>query len=186
MKKTTAPKSQRVYKSAKKDILNTAKNILMTEGVGKLTTDNLIEKSGISKGGFFYHFKTIDSLISSLADELMKEMSDEILKAAANDPIRKGAHLRAYINYTFDETANHIALGRSMIEIIFNKIHLDQMISYFDDLVARFYKEDIDKLTVMTIVLTLDGYWHNTHLGIELFSQKEIKKIHQHLIKQTL
>lgn len=179
-------KTSRVYKSAKTDILNTAKQILLKEGMGKLTTDNLIEKSGLSKGGFFYHFKTIESLIRSLAEVLLLEMEQEILKLADKDPVRKGAHLRAYINYTFDDTADHIALGRSMIEVIFNKAFLDDFTKYFDQLLSRFYKEDLDRLTVMTIVFTLDGYWYNSILGLEYYSAKDIKKLHQHLLKQTL
>ncbi|MBP9681832.1 MAG: TetR/AcrR family transcriptional regulator [Ignavibacteriales bacterium] len=186
MKKKPIAKSPRIYKSAKSDIINTAKMILIKEGMGKLTTDNLIEKSGLSKGGFFYHFKTIESLILAVSDALMQDLQHDIVKIAANDPIKKGAHLRAYINLTFDDTADHIALGRSLIEVIFNKAYTKDYIKYFDELMARFYREDLDKITIMSIVLTLDGYWYNSILGIEYYSPKEIKKLHQHLLKQTL
>lgn len=186
MAKKDLNKPIRIYKSAKNDILDTARKILIAEGIGRLTTDNLIEKSGLSKGGFFYHFKTIESLIYTLAEVLFQEMNDTVIDQAAKDPIKKGAHLRAYINFTFNDTADHIVLSRSLLELMLNKKFLDDFSHVFEGFLKRFYNEDVDKLTVMSTVLILDGYWYNSVLDLNFYSTKDIKKLQQHLIKQTL
>lgn len=179
-------KSPRVYKSAKVDILNVARKILVEEGLGHLTTDNLIAKTGLSKGGFFYHFKSIDDLISALSENLISEMEKDLYERAARDEDKKGAILRAAIQQSIaDDSLEHIALCRSLIEILFNKSLFKNYSDFFEKFKKHAFNEGIDKMTVMNILYALDGYWFGEVFGLELYPKKDKKKFLQHLLTFT-
>ncbi len=178
-------KTKRVYKSAKDDILSVARKILLEEGLGNLTTDNLIAKTGLSKGGFFYHFKTVNDLIFALTESLRLETEKDIEQRAARDPIKKGATLRALINHTSEDKGNQLVLCRSLIEVLFSKNQLDEFIKYYENFVKEVMKEGSDRMTVMTILYALDGYWYDEVYGFQPHSKKDIRAFFQHLIKQT-
>lgn len=179
-------KPVRVYKSAKTDILTTARKILVEQGLGHLTTDNLIEKTGLSKGGLFYHFKTIDEIIYALSDMLIIELETDILLRASKDSIKKGAVLRASIHQSIaDETQDHIALCRSLIEVVFGQRMIDSYSGFFDRYKKLIFNEGVDKMTVMTVANALDGYWYSEVFGFQLYSKTDKKKFLQHLISLT-
>jgi len=50
-------------KKTKTLIIETALNILFTEGVLELTARNLSKKSGVSKGNLYHHFKSMDEIM---------------------------------------------------------------------------------------------------------------------------
>jgi AcrR family transcriptional regulator len=175
-------KNARVYKSAKTDILDTARKILIEEGLGHLTTDNLIEKTGLSKGGFFYHFKTIDDLILTLTETLLTEMEADIYERASKDPVKKGATLRASINQAIDDTYDHLALCRSLTEVLFGQSLLDAYAVFFERYKTKVFNEGIDKMTAMTVLYALDGYWYGEMFNFEGYTKKDKKSFLRHLI----
>lgn len=180
--------SKRIYQSSKSDILAAAKTILLTEGLGNLTTDNVIAKSGLSKGGFFYHFKTKNDLILSLGDMVLEDWDKEIQARISVDKNKKGATLRACVDYALSETHDEmIALCRSMVEVLFDKnSSSDKYIEYSKGLVKKILSEGLNKMTVMTVLLALDGYWYNEMFGTQPFSKKEMKAFIKHLHSLTL
>lgn len=180
--------AKRIYQSSKKEILLAAREILLKEGLGNLTTENLIKKSGMSKGGFFYHFKTKNDLIKALEEMIIREMEEEIYQEADKDKKRKGATLRAYLNYTLsDKNDEMIALCRSLVEVLFDKSSEPQGYKeFYKRFVKRVLSEDIDKNSAMAVLFALDGYWYNEVFGISFFSKKDTKNFIKHLAKFTL
>lgn len=178
--------TKRIYTSARGSILSTAKAILLEQGIGHLTTDNLVSRSGLSKGGFFYHFKTINDLVLCLAEELIDEMEKTVFEMANKDKVIKGATLRAYINYALaDEAKEHRAISRGIIEVLLSQRHLNIFIPKYDAFVKRLMNEGIDKQTARTILFALDGFWYNDLFGLNFMSKKEESIFLKGLIKQT-
>ncbi len=180
--------SKRVYQNSKDKILETTKNILIEEGLGHLTTDLIIEKSGLSKGGFFYHFKTKNDLLQALSVKIIQDMREAIEKLKKKDPIEKGSTLRAYINFTLSKQNDEIAaVCRGMIEVAFDKQNhdMDAYTEFGQELVQDSLSEGISMDKIMTIFLTLDGYWYNDVFGNFLFPKSEMKKHIKNLIKLT-
>lgn len=179
--------AKRIYESSRDVILETAKKILIEEGVGHFSTDNLIEKSGLSKGGFFYHFKTKKDLIQALSLKMLEEMDQSIRRLSDKDPNRKGATLRAYLRYSLSkENDEMVAVCRSMVEVAFDKQHdMEVYLKFGQDLLKRCQSEGIPKELVTGVFLTLDGYWYNDVFGYELIPKKDTQKYLKSLIKLT-
>ena len=52
-------------------ILETSQNLMMRQGFHGVTVDQIIAEAGISKGSFFYHFKSKDELPAALLDNFL-------------------------------------------------------------------------------------------------------------------
>lgn len=57
-------------KSVKSRIISAAWELFRDKGFGKTTVDDIIEKSGTSKGSFYYYFSAKDELLNTLAEML--------------------------------------------------------------------------------------------------------------------
>lgn len=58
--------------STKEHILDIAESLVLDHGFGSTSIDQILEKTGLTKGAFFYHFKSK----SQLADALIKRYVD--------------------------------------------------------------------------------------------------------------
>ena len=56
----------------KEKILNVAKQLLLEHGYGGMSVDQVIDTAGITKGAFFYHFKSKNALAQELLDRYIK------------------------------------------------------------------------------------------------------------------
>lgn len=73
----------------KNRILDAAQNLMLNEGYHGVTVDRLIAAAGISKGSFFYHFRSKDDLPCALLRRFFEIQSDLIQGAfakAQSDP----------------------------------------------------------------------------------------------------
>lgn len=59
--------------ATREKILDSAQQLLLDHGYAGMSVDNLIERTGITKGGFFYHFKSKSALADALIARYAKE-----------------------------------------------------------------------------------------------------------------
>ena len=57
--------------SSKGKLLDTAQHLMQSKGFTATTIDEICEKAGISKGGFFYHFKSKEDLAQQTLDHFI-------------------------------------------------------------------------------------------------------------------
>lgn len=68
------------------DILNTAEDIIMREGVAHLTIDNIAKKLGITKGGVQYSFASKDAIVKAVIKRWNDDFDAEMQKHMPPDP----------------------------------------------------------------------------------------------------
>ena len=64
--------------STREKILDAAQQLLLDYGYGGTSIDQVIHAAGITKGAFFYHFKSKNDLAQALLDRYIQK-DDEIL-----------------------------------------------------------------------------------------------------------
>lgn len=71
-------------KPTRDKILAESRNLVLKKGFSGTSIDNILEKTGITKGAFFYHFKTKNILAKALIEDFAKEdisyMNDALAK----------------------------------------------------------------------------------------------------------
>ena len=58
---------------AKKEVLDAARRIVRERGAGNLTFEELVQESGVTRGGITYHFATKDVLLRALIEADMEQ-----------------------------------------------------------------------------------------------------------------
>jgi AcrR family transcriptional regulator len=170
--------------NARDRILTSAQEILLEEGPGGLSVDRLIDRAGLSKGGFFHHFKTKDDLLLALLEAYVPRFEARIEEAAARDPEPRGRYLRAYLDTVFGEDGEDrrqaIAFARALF---LSQAEAPRTIGRYRELNMQHFRrvfaglEGADTDAAAALNVALDGLWLGEALGIYDFRPDERAKV---------
>lgn len=81
-------------------LLGATRKLLIRSGFGGASVDRICREAGISKGGFFHHFKTKEEAVIKVARDFVAELGREF-KALSQTPAEDaGQRLLHYIDFT--------------------------------------------------------------------------------------
>jgi len=80
-------------------IIDAAEEVVLRDGVARLTLDAAAAEAGLSKGGVLYHFPSRDALVAGMVDKIIDEFDRDIENALQEDE-GVGRFTRAYIRAT--------------------------------------------------------------------------------------
>src|SRR5580698_1324857 len=85
----------------KRRIIDAAEEVVLRDGVARLTLDAAAAEAGLSKGGVLYHFPSRDALVAGMVGKIIEEFDADIeyLREADGGP---GSFTRAYIQATME------------------------------------------------------------------------------------
>jgi AcrR family transcriptional regulator len=89
----------RVGTDTKARILVAAEDVVVRDGVARLTLEAAATEAGLSKGGVLYHFPTRDALVAAMVDKIIEEFDRDIESHIGPDAV-PGSFTRAYIRAT--------------------------------------------------------------------------------------
>ncbi len=81
--------------ATKNKILDVSQQLLLEQGYGGMSVDSVIDAAGITKGAFFYHFKSKNDLAQALLDRYIKtddDMLHDLMRRAEDlnhDPLQQ-------------------------------------------------------------------------------------------------
>lgn len=77
-------KNQRIVALRKKELLDTAKSLFLTNGVDATTVNDIVEKMGVAKGTFYHYFASKEHLVEEVLMTEINALADEIKKVATD------------------------------------------------------------------------------------------------------
>ncbi|PKA84017.1 TetR family transcriptional regulator [Ulvibacter sp. MAR_2010_11] len=86
-------------KPTRDKILLESKALIFKHGFSGTSIDQILEKTGITKGAFFYHFKTKNALAMALIEEFAKEDTARLNDALERTESFKGNSLNRLLEY---------------------------------------------------------------------------------------
>ncbi|QID32770.1 TetR/AcrR family transcriptional regulator [Pampinifervens florentissimum] len=134
--------------SARERILKSAKELFSQKGYNHTTVDDIVKHAGLSKGAFYFYFKSKDQLMEELVNT-MAEKTKSIMKGwlekgvSAEESIR--GHIRDFLVECYED--RHIAYV-FFFELICNRedfrrlylAHLQEIRELLTELVERGYR----------------------------------------------
>ncbi len=86
-------------RGTKARIIDAAEEVVLRDGVARLTLDAAAAEAGLSKGGVLYHFPTRDALVAAMVEKIIEEFDQDIAHLLEHDT-GPGSFTRAYIRAT--------------------------------------------------------------------------------------
>ena len=74
-------------KERKREFLNTAKKLFFTKGYEQTSVDSIIKEIGLSKGSFYYYFKSKEDLLDELTKDLIMHILEEVKRIVAREDL---------------------------------------------------------------------------------------------------
>ena len=113
---SSRPVSRQAERSqtTRRELLHAGRELFTEKGYAGATLDDLSERTGVTKGALYHHFRDKRELFRALFEELEKEMCDEIVAAAATagadvwEQMRRGVD--AFLDATQDPAKQRICL----------------------------------------------------------------------------
>lgn len=84
-------------------IIGAAEDLVIRDGVSKLTIEAAAHEAGVSKGGVLYHFPSRDALVSAMVERFVESFDEDLERhgALGGEP---GDFTRAYVVATLEPT----------------------------------------------------------------------------------
>ncbi|WP_075657457.1 TetR/AcrR family transcriptional regulator [Pseudochrobactrum sp. B5] len=86
-------------------LLQSAADIAVGQGVQAVTMDSVAQHAGVSKGALQYHFPSKQKLLDALFDEVSAATSEALAATIADDPDEHGREARTYLTVTTREAS---------------------------------------------------------------------------------
>jgi AcrR family transcriptional regulator len=164
---TSAPVSGRAPARAggdtKSRILDAAEEVVLRDGVARLTLEAAAAEAGLSKGGILYHFPTRDALVAAMVDAIIVSFDEDIERELAGQS-GPGSFTRAYLRATMTPSApsdeGDDRLGAAVIAAAAAQpallIPLQQAAERWQ---ARLEDDGLDPAVATMVRLASDGLW---------------------------
>ncbi len=151
-------------------IIDAAEEVVLRDGVGRLTLDAAAAEAGLSKGGVLYHFASRDALVAGMVDRIVDEFDGDLAEKMG-DATSPGAFTRAYIRSTLEpgraERTREDRLGAALIAAVAAQPELIRPLQRaFDRWQARIEADGIDPARATLLRLAADGLWLSQLFGV--------------------
>src|ERR1700734_4460089 len=112
-----ATKIQNAYMKKKdplyvrESLLNAAFELAATRGMVDVTVNKVSELAEVTKGAFFHHFDSKETLVTELMQMLMTRLDKQFDRLMAEEEDSDGCFTRAFIAAAFSEDAHDRKIG---------------------------------------------------------------------------
>ncbi len=163
MGQVTTPADTTSRPDTKQRIIAAAEEVVVRDGVARLTLDAAAAEAGLSKGGVLYHFPTRDALVAGMVDKIIDEFDRDIDAHLGSDRT-PGSYTRAYIRATMEPVTTRPdredRLGAALIAAAAAQPALLVPLQVAADRwQARLEDDGLDPALATVIRLACDGLW---------------------------
>jgi len=166
----------------RESLLNAAFELAATKGIADVTVNNVSESANVTKGAFFHHFDSKETLVTELMQMLLMRLDKQFDRLMAQEENSDGCFTRAYIRAAFSEGAAERKIWGALLSLMAAK---DQVGSVWDDWLSerlkRHSKTD-SRIELRAVRLAADGVWLERIMKAK---SKTLKGVEEYLIEMT-
>jgi AcrR family transcriptional regulator len=173
--------------SGRDKIIQAIRDILLEHGPGKLSLEAILLESRVSKGGFFYYFKTKEEALVEAYQNLFEKFEIALMKIIEQDPVETGRTLRAMIDLYLSQDAlfrkkEFKAMGLGMVALMNENPSLLKVIRERDRHIEdKIMAEGISWEFAQIAGQVLDGIWLSESLGLDDFENQQRERLRRYL-----
>ncbi len=155
----------------KERIIRAAEDLVIRDGVSKLTIEAAAKEAGLSKGGVLYHFPSRDALDSAMLARFVESFDEDLERHGALGG-RPGDFTRAYVLATIepaddpDDVRDRSLSGALLAGMASDPRLLAPLRERFDDWQARIAHDGLEPSIATLLRLAADGIWLSDLFGV--------------------
>jgi len=112
------------YHERKDEFLDTAQQLFFTQGYDQTSVEAIIRKMGLSKGTFYYYFKSKEDLLDKLIERLSKNILKEVRKIVEEDELNAIEKLNKAFIATRTVKIENMELLKVLIKVMYDDRNL--------------------------------------------------------------
>lgn len=164
--------------NARDRLINCMMDIVRDEGAAALTYDNLVTKSGLTRGGILYHFPSKEAMLKGLVDHFLEQEWGKVEKRWEKNGKTPDGLLKAELECAIEADDKDQQISTSLLPVV---IQNPAMMKEIQHIVEERYK-NLDQASVgfekaAIILLVIDAFEMSKAFGFTLLSEKKRKKI---------
>jgi AcrR family transcriptional regulator len=168
-------------------ILCAAEDLVIRDGVSKLTLDAAAHEAGVSKGGILYHFPGRAALVSAMVERFVVSFDADLARYGALDG-KPGDFTRAYLKSTLAPTEQsgdprERRLGGALLAGVASDPELlAPLRDRFDAWQAAVSDDGLPPEIATVVRLAVDGLWLSELFGLAPVVGELRAKVGEHLL----
>jgi len=102
------------------EFLNTAQEFFFTRGYEQTAVETIIKKMGLSKGTFYYYFKSKEDLLDALVERLSKKILEEVRKIVNKEDLDAVTKLNRAYAVTRSVKLENLELLKVLLKVLYD------------------------------------------------------------------
>ena len=166
----------------RESLLNAAFELAATKGIADVTVNKVSEFADVTKGAFFHHFDSKETLVTELMQMLLTRLDKRFDRLMAEEENSDGCFTRAYIGAAFSEGAAERKIWGALLSLMASKDQVGWVWdNWLSERLKRHSKTD-SRIELRVVRLAADGVWLERIMKAK---SKNLKGVEEHLIEMT-
>src|SRR5579862_3190479 len=166
----------------RESLLNAAFELAATKGMADVTVNKVSELADVTKGAFFHHFDSKETLVTELIWMLLTRLDKQFDRLMAEDENSDGCFTRAYIRAAFSEGAAERRSWGALLSLMASKDQVGWVWNnWLSERLKRHSKTD-SRIELRVLRLAADGVWLERIMNAK---SQNLKGIEEYLIEMT-
>jgi AcrR family transcriptional regulator len=166
----------------KESLLNAAFELAATKGLADVTVNKVSELADVTKGAFFHHFASKETLVTELMQMLLTRLGKQFDRLMAEEENSEGCFTRAYIRSAFSEGAAERKIWGALLSLMASKGQVGRVWdNWLSERLKRHSKTD-SRIELRVVRLAADGVWLERIMNAK---SQNLKGVEEYLIEIT-
>ncbi|MEP2783560.1 MAG: TetR/AcrR family transcriptional regulator [Pseudoruegeria sp.] len=127
-------------------LLDVAQYLFFTKGYDDTTMADILAAAGISKGGFYHHFKSKDELLFGVLDRMAEALFGQLDLASGSTSTSAMDQLNAFIHLRSDYLKEHDYAGQVEFFSVMNDAKNSSLLAAFKRVVGEFASPHLEQI----------------------------------------
>jgi len=166
----------------RESLLFAAFELAATKGIADVTVNKVSELAGVTKGAFFHHFDSKETLVTELMQMLLTRLDQQFDRLMAEEENSDGCFTRAYIRAAFSEGAAERKVWGALLSLLASKDQVGRVWdTWLSERLKRHSKTD-SRIELRVVRLAADGVWLERIMNAK---SKNLKGVEESLDEMT-
>ncbi len=163
-------------------VLDAAEEVILRDGIGKLTLDAVARRASLSKSGLLHHFPSKEALVDALVERKVQEWIDDTTEAYEATPPGRGRSVRSVLGTCLSSTEHWTdAMRRSSMVLVAALVHDPKHAEHLRKANAqmheRFGRDGIPVGIGELVHLAVHGIWFDWIFGLSDWTPQRLASV---------